>query len=83
LNEKGDVLIQVSDTGIGIEDKDLNQIFKPFGQVKDILSRSHEGCGLGLSLSKSLAGLHGGSLTLESELGKGITISVTIPANRN
>ncbi|NQU61740.1 MAG: PAS domain S-box protein [Rhodospirillales bacterium] len=82
LGERGSVLITVEDTGIGIEEKDLKQVFKPFGQVKDILSRPHEGSGLGLSLAKSLAELHGGTLLLKSEIDRGTTVTVTLPSKK-
>ncbi len=73
------LLLKVADTGIGIEKEDITKVLQPFGQVKDIMRRDHDGTGLGLSLTKSLTELHGGNLAIESEVGKGTTITVTLP----
>lgn len=50
--------------------------------MEDIFTRSHEGSGLGLPLSKRLIELHGGSLAIDSELGKGTTVAVRFPSER-
>jgi len=57
-------------------------MLEPFGQVDDIMTRSHEGTRLGLSLCKFLMVQHGGTLILESELGKGTNILINFPAER-
>ncbi|MGE4241025.1 sensor histidine kinase [Ramlibacter sp.] len=77
----GDGLIRfsVADTGIGIAPEFHETIFNDFTQVASPLQKRLTGTGLGLSLSKRLAHLLGGSVALESELGKGSTFSVTIP----
>jgi two-component system cell cycle sensor histidine kinase PleC len=72
----------VEDTGIGIEAGNIKKALAPFGQVGDIYSRTFEGTGLGLPLAKSLAELHGGSLSLESQPGKGTTVTVRFPPER-
>ena len=72
----------VEDTGIGIEAGNIEKALAPFGQVGDIYSRTFEGTGLGLPLVKSLAELHGGSLSLESQPGKGTTVTVRFPPER-
>ena len=82
LAADGDVVIRVSDTGIGIAEKDLATALSPFGQVDSGLSRKFQGSGLGLPISKALAEMHGGSLTLDSELGIGTTVTVRLPARR-
>lgn len=75
----GDVRFSVSDTGIGIAHQDLGQLFKPFVQLDSGLSRQYAGTGLGLSLVRRLTELHGGSLTVESELGRGSRFTVALP----
>lgn len=75
----GGVLMEVVDTGIGIPEEDISRVLEPFAQVDDIFTRTHEGTGLGLSLSKLLVERHSGVLTLESELGKGTTVGARFP----
>lgn len=79
--EKGYVF-QISDAGIGIAPSDIEAVMMPFNQAEGDLSRSYEGTGLGLPLSKSLAEVHGGSLELQSEVGIGTTVTVRFPTNR-
>jgi signal transduction histidine kinase len=74
--------LTVRDTGIGIARSDLGRVIQPFVQVENSLSRRHEGTGLGLTLVKSMAEIHDGSLSLESELGQGTTARLTFPAER-
>ena len=73
------VTFSVSDTGIGIAPEYHRSIFEDFSQVNSPLQKRLRGTGLGLSLSKKLAELLGGSVGLESEPGKGSVFSVTIP----
>ncbi|GAB3647519.1 sensor histidine kinase [Ramlibacter alkalitolerans] len=73
------VTFSVSDTGIGIAPEFHRAIFSDFSQVQSALQKRLRGTGLGLSLSKKLAELLGGSVSLQSEPGKGSTFSVTIP----
>jgi len=72
------VRIGVSDTGIGIAPEDLVAVFEEFRQVDPSLRREHEGSGLGLALVKRLVELHGGEISVESQLGKGTTVTVTL-----
>jgi PAS domain S-box-containing protein len=81
-NDDGSLAISVRDTGIGIAPEDMQTVLAPFGQVESAFSRKHHGAGLGLPLARSLVELHGGTLTIESELGVGTTATVTIPAAR-
>jgi PAS domain S-box-containing protein len=74
--------VTVADTGIGIAAEDLEQVMKPFVQVENWLARKHEGAGLGLAITKSICELHGGSLVLESALGKGTVARILLPADR-
>ncbi len=73
---------QVSDTGIGISPEDIPKALAAFQQVEGGYARAHEGTGLGLFLAKSLAEMHGGTLVLESEKGKGTKVVVQFPARR-
>ncbi len=72
--------ISVSDTGIGIEEKDLEIIFHEFRQASEGLGRNYEGNGLGLTLARKMARLMEGDITVESIPGKGSTFTYTIPA---
>jgi signal transduction histidine kinase len=77
-----DFVFQVVDTGIGMALKDIPVALAPFGQVKNALRQRHEGSGLGLTLTKALAELHGGSLDVQSEPGVGTTVTLRFPAER-
>jgi PAS domain S-box-containing protein len=76
------IIIRVVDTGIGVSEPDLERIFEPFRQAESTLTRSHEGTGLGLPLSRKLIELHGGTLKFESVFGKGSTATVWLPTER-
>jgi signal transduction histidine kinase len=78
--EERSVRFSVRDTGIGISKSDLPRLFKPFVQLDSSLGRRHGGSGLGLALVGRLAELHGGSVALESEPGRGTTVSVSVPS---
>jgi signal transduction histidine kinase/CheY-like chemotaxis protein len=80
LLENGEILFKVSDTGIGIAAENHDTIFKEFGQVDNPLQNRYRGTGLGLPLCRNLAMLLGGRIWLESELGKGSTFFVSLPA---
>ena len=80
--EDDGLAMAVSDTGIGMTPEQIPVALEPFGQVDSSLSRRHEGTGLGLPLCRRFAEAHGGSLTIESELGKGTTVTVRLPAER-
>jgi len=75
----GMVEISVADTGIGIAPEDQAAVFEEFRQVGTDYARKREGTGLGLALARRLVELHGGTLTLQSEIGKGSTFTFTIP----
>jgi len=68
------------DTGIGISEEHLGIVFEPFRQADSSLARKHEGTGLGLPIARSIAELHGGSLTLASAVGNGTTAMLLLPA---
>ncbi|MDP4143838.1 MAG: ATP-binding protein [Bacillota bacterium] len=81
--DKGDwVEISVRDTGIGIDKSQIDKIFDRFKQVDKSFSRNTEGTGIGLSIVKAIVELHGGKITVESELGKGSKFKVVLPADK-
>lgn len=74
--------IRVCDTGIGIRERDIDKVLRPFEQVDSALNRKYEGIGLGLPLSKAFVELHGGTLSIQSELDVGTTVIVRLPSSR-
>jgi signal transduction histidine kinase len=81
FDPKGDkIVVSVSDSGIGITPEQLTRLFKPFTQVDESKTRAYEGAGLGLALTRELARLMGGDISVSSELGKGSRFSLTIAA---
>src|SRR6202041_3996762 len=75
-----DAIVQVQDNGVGIPPEMLDEVFDMFTQVNRTLDRSQGGLGIGLSLVRRLAELHGGTVTADSEgLGHGSTFSVRLP----
>jgi PAS domain S-box-containing protein len=71
--------ITVWDNGIGIPAEKQHLLFQPFQQIDGSLSRRHEGTGLGLAMTRKLAELHGGSVTLDSEAGEGSQFTIYLP----
>lgn len=78
--DHGSVVFQVADEGIGMSPADSRRIFDPFYQADTRLSRGHGGCGLGLSLVRSIVLAHQGTVTVESAPGSGSTFTVRLPA---
>ena len=78
----GGVVFAVADHGIGIAKEDIPRILKPFEQVETAFARNFDGIGLGLPLVNSMARLHGATLTIDSELNVGTTVSILFPAAR-
>ncbi|OFI06525.1 Non-motile and phage-resistance protein [Clostridium acetireducens DSM 10703] len=81
-DNKDFILISVKDNGIGISKENQKNIFKPFMQEDKSLNRNREGSGIGLTIAKSLAELHGGTIYLESTLGVGTEFIVKIPVDQ-
>jgi signal transduction histidine kinase len=78
----GELVIHVSDSGIGIPPDALARLFTPFERADRHATEAIEGTGLGLSITKGLITLHGGTVALESVVGQGTTVAVTLPADR-
>ncbi|MBK8340612.1 MAG: response regulator [Flavobacteriales bacterium] len=78
----GMVAVSITDTGIGIPQDKLRSIFVAFDQADGTAQRQHGGTGLGLSITKQLVELHGGTINVESELGKGSVFTFTLPATQ-
>ena len=73
------LILCVTDTGVGIAAEDLARIGDPFFQAGKTYQRKHEGTGLGLSIVKSLVGLHNGEMNVQSTVGEGTTVTVALP----
>ncbi len=84
IKQKGrKVELRVSDSGVGIPQEELPRVFERFHQIENTRSRTHEGSGIGLALVQELVKLHGGSIRVESVLGKGTTFTVTLPLGKD
>jgi PAS domain S-box-containing protein len=77
--DRQDLVLRVSDTGVGIPEDQAERVFERFYQVDGSMSRRFGGAGLGLALVKEVVEIHGGSVTLESVVGQGSTFTVTLP----
>jgi two-component system cell cycle sensor histidine kinase PleC len=82
MDEDQRLRLAVSDTGIGISEKDMPKVLEAFGQIDSAMNRKHAGTGLGLPLTRRLIELHGGEFAIESAIGKGTTVSARFPAQR-
>jgi two-component system, cell cycle sensor histidine kinase PleC len=71
--------VQIIDTGIGIPQRDIEKLGRPFEQVENQFTKSKGGSGLGLAISKSLVDLHGGTVNIASKEGVGTTVTVSVP----
>jgi PAS domain S-box-containing protein len=76
-------ILSVIDTGVGIPERDLSRIFERFHRVDGAKGRSYEGSGIGLAMVQELVRMHGGSVAVESEVGRGTTFRVSIPLGRS
>ena len=80
--QNGSLKLVVSDTGIGIEQKELKKIFEEFHRGDSSSTKKYRGTGLGLAIVKKFVNLLGGEVTVESEVGKGSVFTVTLPFDR-
>jgi signal transduction histidine kinase len=78
----GSFVCSVCDTGIGIKPEDVPRALAWFGQIDSHIAKKQPGSGLGLSISRALTELHGGRLDLQSEIGKGTTVTIELPPER-
>ena len=77
------VELRVSDSGVGIPPEELPRVFERFHRIENTRSRTHEGSGIGLALVQELVKLHGGSIRVESTVGKGTTFTVSLPLGKD
>ena len=82
INGHGQFCLTVSDTGIGMSEKDMKEAMTAFGQINSYLARRHAGTGLGLPLTQGLVSAHGGTLNLKSRKRKGTSITLLFPSDR-
>jgi two-component system, cell cycle sensor histidine kinase PleC len=73
------ITLSIIDTGIGIPQRDIEKLGRPFEQVENQFTKTRGGSGLGLAISRSLIELHGGTLSIQSSIGKGTTVKVILP----
>jgi two-component system cell cycle sensor histidine kinase PleC len=73
------VRVAIKDTGIGIPESEIVKLGRPFEQVENQFSKSHQGSGLGLAISRALIELHGGALRIVSRESQGTTVTCTLP----
>ena len=79
----GSIVIRVNDSGVGIDAEALTRVFAPFERANRSDRHRTEGTGLGLTITRGLVQLHGGTIRLDSAIGRGTTATVTLPARRN
>jgi signal transduction histidine kinase len=80
--DSGDAVLRVTDTGTGIPDEELSNVFKRFHRVQNARGRTHEGTGIGLALVHELVKIHGGTISVESKSGKGTAFTIRIPVGK-
>ena len=79
VEKRTNIRFDIIDTGIGMSEEQLNNVYEEFTQAESSTSKDYGGTGLGLPISKKMPELMGGVMEVESEEGKGTTFSITIP----
>jgi len=82
LDQAGDIVLAITDTGIGMAPEDIPKALSPFQQIDSGLCRKYEGTGLGLPLAIRHVELHGGTVELQSDVGKGTRVTIRLPRSR-
>jgi len=82
VGDDGSLALTVVDTGVGMTPEQIPLALSPFVQLEDVMTRRHQGTGLGLPLTKSLVELHGGTLSITSKVGEGTAVTALFPADR-
>jgi signal transduction histidine kinase len=82
LTDNGDLKIDISDTGIGMDDDGIRTALRKFGQVDGSMIRDQEGSGLGLALTEGLITGYDGSMAIKSAPGEGTTVTIVLPKER-
>ena len=80
--EDSNLIIKVMDNGMGIVEEDVERIFSRFYKADNSLNRQSEGCGIGLCLARELARIHGGDISVDTEINKGSTFCLKVPIHR-
>ena len=78
-----EVVVSVTDTGIGISEPDADRVFTKFFRSREAISYFTDGSGLGLYVAKNIVDQHGGTIRFESKKGRGTTFSVSLPLSRS
>jgi len=79
MSDADHIAISVADSGIGISAEDRERIFEDFRQADNSPTREYTGAGLGLAICRRLAGMLDGAITLDSEVGRGSTFTLSVP----
>lgn len=82
LETDGGLTIAIADTGVGISETDISRLMAPFERANNAHTRNTEGAGLGLPLVASLVQMHGATMSIDSDVGEGTTVSIRFPAHR-
>lgn len=82
-SNEGGLVIRITDTGVGIPESEISRLFRPFERMETGYACTHSGAGLGLPIVKNLMELHGGTVSVESDVGQGTTVSIEFPGKEN